>query len=891
MNTSENNKNINALRHGANGQPDHAGVVVPPAAIACQLTAVPFLNSIWRSPEHSYQVGVLGTGFQNLPVSGAGEAVETLSAHSKSGCNCFHAPAAFRTSNSRKADNAVGAWAFWEEFDTSIEKELAGKGYASVNEAEAELEKFHVVTCIPLPTHRISSGGGLHVYFALKDFVPAPVWTEHARMLKELHGALGLRVDPSRTSDIASMMRTPGMENHKYDPPRPVVITYVSTTYLPTEEFLASIRAAHTRFCAPSNSVQPVKQVEGSFIALQGIPDMGRLVGLLNYISPDVGYDDWLKVLMALHTETGGSDAGLVLATNWSKRGQKFKGEGEIRTKWASFRPDTGSNVTIATLVNMAKRWKPSAQGAVGAPLKAESVAPDDELRKAERIMQEVVEGARGGSHLVAVEDRTIEALSIIKRSSLRSYEKAKILLKDANAKVATTTLDRLVQDHLSVKDGPATHHAYAKSLLDGLAVGEWSPVAHDGTLYTLDADTNIWVRKETPELASFAARLHDGQRNCTRSADYRAIAQHAVDISTDVDFFTSAPTGLACREMFYRIKGDEVVIEPLTPDHRQRVRVEYQPTELATPLFDDFLHDTFKSEVEGEKEEQVGLLQEVCGAAMTGISPRYQRAVLFYDKFGRSGKGTTERIMKELVPDEFIVAVSPFNWEDEYYLAQLVGARLNVVGELPDGKPIPANSFKTLLGGDLVTGRHPAQRPIKFRNEAAHVFMSNNLITSTEHGEAFFARWLVIKFPNSRLRLDLPQDPNLAERIIASEMPGIAHWALQGAKRVLAQGGFSKSRVQDEIIATWRRRNSSLEEFVHEECTLGTGLRVNRATLYRRYKTWCEEAGRKPFSKAKVKEVFDGNIPLGIQWATLNGDEIFRGVTITAATDQQFDL
>jgi len=35
------------------------------------------------------------------------------------------------------------------------------------------------------------------------------------------------------------------------------------------------------------------------------------------------------------------------------------------------------------------------------------------------------------------------------------------------------------------------------------------------------------------------------------------------------------------------------------------------------------------------------------------------------------------------------------------------------------------------------------------------------------------------------------------------------------------------------------------------------------------------------PFAKSKVKELLEHNITLGISWASLDGNEIFRGVKL----------
>lgn len=274
-------------------------------------------------------------------------------------------------------------------------------------------------------------------------------------------------------------------------------------------------------------------------------------------------------------------------------------------------------------------------------------------------------------------------------------------------------------------------------------------------------------------------------------------------------------------------------------------------------------------------------LLQEMAGAIVLGVMHRFQKAVLFLDPYGRAGKGTVERLLRALVPQEYVTAVSPFTWDQPYFVAALAGAMLNVVGELPDNQSIPSAIFKSVLGGDLITGRHPTARPIMFTNRAAHLFMSNHFINSRDQSEAFFARWLILEFPNSRLRSGLPIDPGLAERIIEHELAGIAHWALEGGQRLLNNGKFSVSAAHDRQMQHWRRANSSLDEFIFEACELDSTRFVHRSVLYQEYREWCAEAGRKPFAKSRVKELLEHNVGLGVTLAKLNGYEIFRGLRV----------
>ena len=141
--------------------------------------------------------------------------------------------------------------------------------------------------------------------------------------------------------------------------------------------------------------------------------------------------------------------------------------------------------------------------------------------------------------------------------------------------------------------------------------------------------------------------------------------------------------------------------------------------------------------------------------------------------------------------------------------------------------------------------------------------------------------KWELLEFPNSRLKLGLPIDPNLAQSIIDNEMQGIANWALLGAARLLKNGKFSASATHDRLMSKWRKQTSSLEEFINESCNLGIGISEKRSDFYRLYTIWCRDNGRKPFAKSRVKELLEVNIGLGITLAEINGYETFKGLQV----------
>lgn len=84
--------------------------------------------------------------------------------------------------------------------------------------------------------------------------------------------------------------------------------------------------------------------------------DRQKLESALVFIHADCGYEDWIKVGMAIHAELG--EPGLAIWDWWSARGSKYPGAREIESHYRSFKPGA---VTGGTLYRMAMDagWRP----------------------------------------------------------------------------------------------------------------------------------------------------------------------------------------------------------------------------------------------------------------------------------------------------------------------------------------------------------------------------------------------------------------------------------------------------------------------------------------------------------------------------------------------------
>ena len=142
-----------------------------------------------------------------------------------SGFNAYFGCAKYETTDSRKAQNVKSVQCFWLDIDCYDDKP-----YADQREGMVALKAFCDVLKLPKPTI-VDSGKGLHVYWSLSAPITPEQWKHTASKLKQQCARLNilLHADPSRTADIASILRLPDTKNYKTDPALDVKLMTIGT--------------------------------------------------------------------------------------------------------------------------------------------------------------------------------------------------------------------------------------------------------------------------------------------------------------------------------------------------------------------------------------------------------------------------------------------------------------------------------------------------------------------------------------------------------------------------------------------------------------------------------------------------------------------------------------
>jgi putative DNA primase/helicase len=198
------------------------------------------------------------------------------------------------------------------------------------------------------------------------------------------------------------------------------------------------------------------------------------------------------------------------------------------------------------------------------------------------------------------------------------------------------------------------------------------------------------------------------------------------------------------------------------------------------------------------------------------------------------------------------ITAVAPQEMEQEYRRAMLSRSRLNVVNELPEADILNSESVKAILAGDKVVGREIREAPFSFQPRAGHLFAANTLPGVRDMTRGFWRRWIVIQF--NREFQEGQQDRTIASRIIQSELPAIAAWALRGAVRVFQTGAYTIPKSSAEALKEWRTNADQIAQFLDQKCEIENADCEWMASgqLYTAYSAWTIRSGHRSMSQTK---------------------------------------
>lgn len=323
--------------------------------------------------------------------------------------------------------------------------------------------------------------------------------------------------------------------------------------------------------------------------------------------------------------------------------------------------------------------------------------------------------------------------------------------------------------------------------------------------------------------------------------------------------FFDEAPPGVAFANGFLLVDATagSARVVPASRDHRVRVQYGFDYVAGETPArFLAALERYFRSDA--DKAEKVSCLQEFFGAAIVGAAPALQKAVILRGTAGNDGKSTLGQILAKAMPPGSVSSVSPQKLDSEYSRAALDGALLNLVFEVPEMDVVDAAPLKAVIVGDSIEARHPYQRPFSLKSRAANLYICNRFFRVKDPDAPFRRRWIIIEFHDPLTTEEI--NASFVADIVATELPAIVSWAIDGLIRRLRTKEYTTPRSSAAALNDWIKEFDTLGAFLGEcAVVLDAPDRVDRkawtkaSVLYAEYSSWAKESGHPPMSSTTL--------------------------------------
>jgi len=294
----------------------------------------------------------------------------------------------------------------------------------------------------------------------------------------------------------------------------------------------------------------------------------------------------------------------------------------------------------------------------------------------------------------------------------------------------------------------------------------------------------------------------------------------------------------------------------------------------------------------DGKERAEVAALQEFFGYVLLPHS-KFKKALVC---FGASdtGKSIVAHMMRAMVGGRFCCTLGVDRMDDPTLCAVLVGKRLNTVTEISEGALVSDGGFKTLISTEEAILINEKYKPAyEYVPHAKHVFVTNNLPRINDRTKAVFNRLLIVIF--RIVFAESEQDPDLPEKLVA-QMPGVIVWAVEGARRLIAQRG--KFTVPEDSADEVRRYMAEMNPFISfaEECLRaapdGRGG-VLLASLTDRYNAW-NRGARKSTKREVARLARAAGFTVDTVRLAEAGGESVRGLKgwelVAEVTDTMFD-
>lgn len=315
-------------------------------------------------------------------------------------------------------------------------------------------------------------------------------------------------------------------------------------------------------------------------------------------------------------------------------------------------------------------------------------------------------------------------------------------------------------------------------------------------------------------------------------------------------------------------------------PIFLQQIPVDYE-LKAKCPRIDKFLSEVVA-------QEDIPVIIEIAAHCLIR-NYNIQKAFMFVGD-GGNGKSKTLGLITALIGNENISgrAIQEL-LTDRFAKADLFGMFANIHADISKKALNNSTDFKSLTGGDRITGQHKFKSSFQFVNHASLIFSANRVPRTEDDTDAFFRRWIIINFPNKFN--EEKADKKILEKLTTpEELSGFLNKVLLAVKRLNETGMLTNTLNIDEVREQYTRLSDSVASFLMDKAQVKSDGAVTKDGIFAGYVEYCKsmkypQVSENTFHKHLIQ---NENVRVEAQRLTVNGLRVrcWIGIAVQGVQD-----
>ena len=465
-------------------------------------------------------------------------------------------------------------------------------------------------------------------------------------------------------------------------------------------------------------------------------------------------------------------------------------------------------------------------------------------------------------------------------RATDKPNDKVRELAHRINADICVPPLDyaevtKIVDSALSYEDVPKPNDDPETALTDmgnarRYAMANEGKLAHirDLSKYVIRADGEHWRYEQGAEMVLAKAAARELLKKVVHIDDLKmqeAVSKHAIrsqsrhaleacvklaqtepELAMSLTDFDSDGWSLAVANGVVNLKGQIEFRKVQATDNFLKVApIEYD-LEAKCPLWLDFL------ELVQPNRVMRRYLQKLVGLTLVGSAA--PEIIIFLYGVAGSGKSTfTNAVMRFLGRDLAVkIPTSVLLMRDREgspnELLPLLGARMAVASEVPEGRKFNEARLKDLASKDPLTTRPLYAEAIQFEPSHTLWIYGNHLARVSGADTGIERRMHLLPFDQ---RIPAGRVDRFFDKKLEAELPGILNWALEGCN-AWQRHGLKKPKRVKKATSGYLSEMDLFRQFITQRIVERRGEEVRASHVYSAYRDWATGQGERPVTNTK---------------------------------------